>query len=515
MAKIFIDLEPGLKEIVTSPDFTFKEALEEAGYLFPNNCGGKGVCLSCRIEFQTEPPAITDLERQILGEDSLTRMACRHRVIDGSRIILPANQIWDKSKQLWDYRIPGGGEGYGVAIDLGTTLVAVYLVDLETGQILSQHSFLNPQIPFGGDVMARLQSAKDTANLNEMTDLIQNRVSRVINRALIINSLQESDITAVSIVGNSVMTHLWLGENGEGLDRAPFRSSLEGKPEIRFNPKKIGLDDNCRCFICPIISGFIGGDAMAAILATELDSINYSHTPYKARLLIDIGTNGEIILAADEHLYATSTAAGPAFEGVGMLCGMPALPGAAEDFDGQGRPIIIGRGKPLGICGSGYISLIAWLLDHNKLSDRGLLEKDGNGERQWFINPDRRLPPKLVQDDVRKFQLAKGAIATGIETLCEEAGITEKEIDDVILTGSFGNRIKIEAAIRVGLLPSIEQNKVRYIDNAAGRGATLMLADSELTNRIEKLQKRIQVINLGDSPCFQDRFAENMLFPGR
>lgn len=540
-----IILQPGGKVIIGSEGETIKKALEQGGIPFPNNCGGKGKCLSCRIEFTDDAPLLSERETKLFDRGSNCRMACQHTLKQNIDITISGYEFRDDIKRLDDFGITGGGVGYGIAVDLGTTLVALYLIDLQRGEIVSQHSFLNPQMLFGGDVMSRLTAAKDENRRKEMTHLIHRRVAEVIDHATKRMNIERDEIKRIFVAGNSVMSHLWLGVETEGLERAPFRSSLEGRGITSFGPSVVGLNELCVCEVSPVLAGFVGGDITAAILAADLDSppltsppaerggeikgdsppgyqrgISKIYTPPGfrggtkggARLLIDLGTNGEIVLSSEGRMLATSTAAGPAFEGVGMLSGMAALPGAIEGFTEDGEPITVGGEKPVGFCGSGYIAALDLLLRKGILSPSGLLCRNSNGERHWSPAPLSDQPPYITQDDVRKFQLGKGAIAAGVELLCAKAGIEPENLDEVILTGSFGNRVDIQAAINLGLLPKVPVEKVIFMDNAAGRGAALCLGNESYRKRAEELQHSIEVINLGDDPDFEDRFIANMQF---
>jgi uncharacterized 2Fe-2S/4Fe-4S cluster protein (DUF4445 family) len=309
----------------------------------------------------------------------------------------------------------------------------------------------------------------------------------------------------VILAGNTVMTHLFLGWGGEGLERAPFQSPFQHRGWLPFNPGILGLNDHCTCELVPILSGFIGGDTTAAIIAADLDNKK------SQRLLIDVGTNGEIVLSQNGTLYAVSTAAGPAFEGVGMHSGMPALKGAIEGISPNGEPLVIGGGSALGFCGSGYISCIDFLRKKGILSPAGLLRENEDKKRSW--SPYKNNEPMITQDDIRKFQLAKSALAAGSEILFRETGISAEELAEITITGAFGNRIDPKSAVKIGLLPYIPQERITFIDNAAGRGAALCLGKSYFKERALTLQQTVKVLNLGEHPAFQEVFIKNMSFP--
>jgi uncharacterized 2Fe-2S/4Fe-4S cluster protein (DUF4445 family) len=253
------------------------------------------------------------------------------------------------------------------------------------------------------------------------------------------------------------------------------------------------------------LSGFIGGDTAGAIIASDLD--------LKAgkRLLIDFGTNGEIVLADEGGIYATATAAGPAFEGVGMSCGLPAVKAAVEGIDDEGRLKIIGDSNlAMGICGSGYISVVAYLLKKGHLRDSGRLEVRKIGDKKWKLPVTNGPPLYISQEDIRKFQLAKGAISAGIEILCREAKVKSEDLDEVIITGSFGNRIDPEAGRRTGLIPAVKRDAITFLDNGAGRGAVRLLAEGKFRDRILGIKSKGNFINLGEHPDFQESFVRNM-----
>ncbi len=500
-----ITLESSGKSFPAGINLSIKEALENEGIRFSGNCNGKGKCLSCRVQFLSEPPDMTELEARLFDTGSDYRMACQHNVLNDIHILLPFDDAVHYDKSLSDFRIKPVGSGYGIAVDLGTTTVALYVANLENGEIVAQRTFLNPQLAYGGDVMTRIEFASDYNGKQKLHDSIHDRITSEIEDILQLMKLEKSSITKLVIAANSVMSQFWRGYDGEGLARVPFRSILEERGFVEFDPMSVGLPTDCQCRMLPVLASFIGGDITAAILAANLQDAG-------VRLLIDLGTNGEVVLTVNGEIYAASTAAGPAFEGIGMSSGMPAVTGAVFGLDDELKPLVTGNVKPLGFCGSGYIAAIAALLSRGTIAESGLMRPDKHGERRWSVNSDASLPPFITQDDVRKFQLAKGAIAAGIEILCDKAGVQSNRIDGIILTGSFGNRIDPGAAMRVGLIPESVLDRITFIDNAAGRGAAMCLTDVECIKAAIDLQKEVKVINLGELEQFQDRFVANMNF---
>ncbi|NQS98095.1 MAG: DUF4445 domain-containing protein [candidate division Zixibacteria bacterium] len=504
-----INIEPEGNTVEAVPGDTLKSVLESGGYYFPQNCGGKGKCGFCRVNYIEDAPKASTLEVKLFGESSDYRLACMHKVESDCTIYVPPlYEAMISGKTIAGFKVSGGRSGFGIACDLGTTTVALYLVNLGSGEIAGQYVFLNPQLSYGADVMTRLNLAKAEDKRKELTNAIYLGLTEGIKKLLNSGEVSPDQIVKLLIVGNTAMTHLFLGFGGEGLERAPFRSPFERRGCIPFNPEKIGLTWEVGCEILPILFSFIGGDTIASIIASDLD------TKPGLRLMIDFGTNGEIVLSKQGTIWGCSAAAGPAFEGVGMYSGMPAVKGAVEAFTDEGEPKIIGGGKePRGICGSGYISGIAYLLKNREITPAGLLKRDKNKKREWIPLLTGDNPPRITQDDIRKFQLAKGAISAGIEILCGEADVEYAHLDEIVITGSFGNRIDISAAVETGLIPRINPDKITFIDNAAGRGAALCLSDDHHRKRALKLRQKMNFINLGEHKLFQEVFVDKMKFP--
>jgi uncharacterized 2Fe-2S/4Fe-4S cluster protein (DUF4445 family) len=501
-----IKIEPQGKVLTTNGKETIKAALEREGFLFPANCGGAGICSNCRVEFVSEPPKMKRVESTLFGKGSTYRMACQHKMKQDCIITLPITTETTNVKRVSGLDITSKSKGYGIAIDLGTTTVALYLVNLKSGKIIDQTSFINPQAVIGGDVMSRLKRAIEDGGLNQLNYLINAQIGKSIVSLLKTNKLKPGSIREVAIAGNSVMTHLFLKQNTDGLEQKPFISSLQEMGWLAFDVAEISLPSTCKGKFFPVLHGFIGGDTIAAISAVDLD------TKKGINLLVDLGTNGEIVLSVNGKFYATSAAAGPAFDGMSMYSGMPAVSGAIEGISQIGDLYIINKGEAAGICGSGYISLIAYMYQNEIINETGLINTTEKGQNYWLPVADKETI-RITQEDIRKFQLAKGAIAAGIEILCAEANIKYDQIDKFYITGSFGNHIKIESAITTGLIPNLPINKIEFVDNGAGRGAILSLANTKYQNRVEKFQKKLTVINLGEHPSFQDTFVNHMLFP--
>ena len=339
-----IKIEPQGKSINTNGKETIKAALEREGFLFPVNCGGSGICSNCRVEFISKPPKMKRIESNLFGRESTYRMACQHPASKDCTITLPVTTETANMKRVSGLDITVKSKGYGIAIDLGTTTVALYLINLESGKIVEQQSFINPQATIGGDVMTRLKRAMEDGGLDQLKYLINAEIGKSIVSILTKNKLKPESIREVSIAGNSVMSHLFLKHDTSGLEQKPFISSLQEKGWLEFDPTEISLPSSSKGRLFPVLQGFIGGDTVAAISAVDLDSKKGTN------LLVDLGTNGEIVLSINSKFFATSAAAGPAFDGMSMFSGMPAVSGAIEGISKKGDVYIINDDEASGIC---------------------------------------------------------------------------------------------------------------------------------------------------------------------
>jgi len=500
-----ITIIPGNRIIFAETGEDLKSALDRQEAFFPRTCGGRGRCGFCRVRWLSAPPPMVRREIELLGNSSDCRLACLHRLTSDCILEVPLLQELSGSKNIPGIKFTPQGEGLAAAADLGTTTVALYLLDFAQGKVIGQYSFLNPQVNLGADVMTRLELAKVDGGRIKLTQIIQQGFKSALENLAEENKIDLGEVSKILIAGNTVMTHLFLGWGGEGLEKAPFRSPFEKRGCIPFRSETIGLQPGLEAQMFPVISGFIGGDITAGIIASGLDERD------GVRLLVDLGTNGEVVLSVGSKLYAASASAGPAFEGVGMTCGMPAIPGAVESITVEGYGIIIGQSKAVGFCGSGYISAAAYLLSSGLLNPWGLLAKDRDNLRRWYL-PGGRRKVFIIQEDIRQLQLAKGAIGAGIRILLEHTGVKPSELEEIIITGSFGSRIDVSAALQIGLLPDIPLEKITFLDNAAGRGAVMCLADESYLHRALQVQHSVEAFSLAEHPHFQEIFIESLTF---
>jgi len=418
---------------------------------------------------------------------------------------------------------------YGVAVDIGTTTVAGYLYDLNTGKRLDVFSVLNPQRKYGADVLSRIDhTTKSESGQKEMNDAIIGCINAMIRHFAERNSIKNTDIYAVVLAGNTVMMHLFLNLTAKNIAVSPFIPVTTHL--CRFEAGEIGIDINSRGYVItfPCISGYVGADTVAAVLSSgmyEKDEIS---------LLLDIGTNGEIVLGNSKWIYCCSTAAGPAFEGANIRNGIGGVAGAIDRvyFKPEFRYTTIDNAKPVGICGSGLVDVVAGMLDSDIIDETGRIVtddeaeslpedlkkriKDIDGLRSFVLSDGAEnasgMDIAITQKDIRELQNAKAAIAAGINILIKHAGIRVEDIDKVYLAGGFGNYISIESAVKIGLIPKVLKDKVESIGNAAGAGAVEGLLSTDMLRATEMIKNKMKYIELSAIPEFVNEYVECMIF---
>jgi uncharacterized 2Fe-2S/4Fe-4S cluster protein (DUF4445 family) len=420
---------------------------------------------------------------------------------------------------------------YGIAFDVGTTTLVGYLMDLTTGKVVAVSSRANPQAAYGDDVIARIEycgNAKDGQRTLQtlVVDALNEMAAECCRRA----TLRPSAVYEATVVGNTTMNHLLLRLPVGPIARAPFVAASASAHVVPAKDLGLKISPVGRVYTAPLIASFVGADTVGVILATGMNDGS------RLRLAIDIGTNGEIVLGTRERLLACSTAAGPAFEGARIRYGMRAATGAIDrvDFDG-GKVILhtIDEAPAAGLCGTGLIDAVAALVESGIVAGNGLMRSAadaaktapalarrivGTDGETGFLLADKKEtesghPILLTQKDVREVQLAKGAMAAGVETLLEEFGAGIDDVAEVLLAGAFGNYIRPERALAIGLLPRAAADKVRFVGNAAGTGARMLLVNRGLRQVAEGVARGVEHVELSQRPDFQRRFADAMFFP--
>jgi uncharacterized 2Fe-2S/4Fe-4S cluster protein (DUF4445 family) len=483
-----------------------------------------------RVELRLREPALEDqtadwerLESALLAKGAraalpdasgLTDLAGMMRASDWS-----VEALFDGGDFVW-LSPERGGAVYGFAADLGTTTVDMALVDLETGAVAGRGTLQNRQVSFGADVISRAQSFHDDPEpvRRAAVDSLEETARTILDRA----GVRPSQVIRTAVVGNPIMLHILNGIDPIQLTVSPFAPVVSCALGRR--PRDLGFGFQRHGYVTslPLVSAYVGADTVGMIVSLGLDTVTGTV------LAADIGTNGEIVLACRGDLTATSTAAGPAFEGAQIRCGMRALPGAvygvyiAEDGDLLARTI--GGEIPKGICGTGLVSGIAQMLERGVLHSTGRLAEPDEiqppalrsrifnikGEKAFALSEDGVV--YISQSDVRKLQLAKGAVRTGMDTLLENAGVSVHELDALYLAGNFGAGLDCAAAMRIGLIPAVSPGKVHSAGNSALRGAVLALLSNANMGRAAAASRRTAFVELGGTGTFQNRFADAMMF---
>jgi uncharacterized 2Fe-2S/4Fe-4S cluster protein (DUF4445 family) len=427
--------------------------------------------------------------------------------------------LCEENEFLW-LAVGVGRRNCGFGVDLGTTTVDIALLDLESGEQLSRKAFLNRQVSFGADVISRALSFHDDGNLVRMAAL--QTIEEGAREILAETGVLPDEVVKTIVVGNPIMIHIMNGIDPYQLTRVPYVPvtcrSLRGAPrDFGWTFQEHGYVETL-----PLVSAYVGADTIGMIVALDLAREK------KTSLSIDVGTNGEMVLARGGALITTSTAAGPAFEGAQISCGMRAMEGAICEVvisvDGSLAVQVVGAGAPRGICGTGLVEGIAQLLERGVVDSTGRLlapEEIENpmlrarifslgSELAFALSDDRGV--YISQADIRKMQLAKGAVRTGIETLLEVTGVAAESLDALRLAGNFGTRLDPRAAMRIGLIPEMDLRKVEVVGNAALRGALMALLSRKARREADSAALHARFIELGGRPEFQARFMESMLF---
>ena len=434
--------------------------------------------------------------------------------------------------RLADVREPDFTQAYGAAVDIGTTTVVVYLVDLATGRVVGTGSGPNPQGAHGADVVSRVEFA-DTGD--EALATLSGEAIAVVDEAIAeacaeAGSVRCENIYEVVVVGNACMTHLFLGLTPHHVARAPYIPVVDQPVRVVAADAGLRINPRGEVYLLPNIAGWVGADTVGVLLSTKLAD---SEGPTAA---IDIGTNGEVMLHANGKTLVCSTAAGPAFEGAQIQDGMRAATGAIEHVaatDGEISISTIGDAPAVGLCGSGLLDALAALLDLGVVNSAGRMADDaaaeelpeairarlgGDGqERQFILVPADETasgnPIVITQGDVRQLQLAKGAVRAGLDTLVRELGLQATDLDRILLAGAFGSYIDRRSAVRIGLVPPLPLTRIAAVGNAAGAGAVLALASTEERTRAVGLAEDCVHIELSSRADFQMLFMETMMFP--
>jgi uncharacterized 2Fe-2S/4Fe-4S cluster protein (DUF4445 family) len=415
-----------------------------------------------------------------------------------------------------------------IAVDIGTTTIASSLIIRNSGERLAFLGARNPQAAFGADVVARLQAACDSPdNLATLQESLNRTLEEMAEKLLRTAGAAAEDLDGIALAGNPAMEHFLLGLPVESLAYPPFRPLFhEGK---RLRSSSLGWKLDLETYLFPLPGGFVGGDLVAFLHGCQTADTPHSSPLTPHTLFLDRGTNGEMALLSGEKIYATSAAAGPAFEGGNLACGMPALPGAIEQVEITGERLAvttIGGRTPCGICGSGVIDTVSELLREGLIDRTGrLLPPEEittnlgnrvvpmNGSPSFVLYRDAASTIFLSQEDIRQVQLAKAAIRAGMEILFQRAGIAAEDLAKVILTGSFGAVLSPERLKNVGIFSENMVKIASFIREGALAGVEQALCTAEGFDLADNLARQVRVVPLSGTPAFERNFLEQMNFP--
>ena len=529
-----ITFRPAGKTAFVPEGTSILEAAAGAGIVLNTVCGGKGICgkcvviidgkevLACQYKVEGDIAVNTDTAGQ--NGSRLTRLKILEGGIDIRGKIEP--DIYRKYVDSTGSPQAGAGSEriFGLAADIGTTTVVVKLIDMKSGDCIAVQSGINPQTRFGDDVISRIGYAGTRKGLGELHRLIIDCLNELTGALCRKSGIDRKEIYEASVVGNTAMNHLFLKMPVKGLGQAPHKAyNLEAQ---QLYPSEIGLQINPHGNIYAVagVGSFVGSDTTAAALATGIGEAD------KKTLLVDIGTNSEVVLGDKDRLLAASCAAGPAFEGARISRGSRAVEGAIEAVEWNGQDLTV---KVIGsqaandarsICGSGLIDALAVLVELGIIDSTGrIARKEGlkenlsrliteeDGQAAVLIARGKK-EILLTQKDIRQLQLAKAAIRAGIRILQRKLGLNDEDIEQVFLAGAFGNFLRKESALRIGLLPNLPLERIHFTGNAACSGAEMTLLSSRERFSSSELARRIECVETAKEADFEEVFAKEMHF---
>lgn len=505
-----------IQEIAALEGASILAAVQKAGMTgLHAPCGGNGTCKQCSAHVTGRVKALGGDEIKDANHELL--LACRWVPLSDCEVILPDTEKLDVLTS-GAANIQPCGEKLGIAVDIGTTTVATFLYDLATGELLSVESGRNTQRAYGADVISRIQYSATDDGLGRLQKAICDQLSAAIDAVCAKAGRSREEVELVSIAGNTVMGHLFVGLSPVAIGVAPFTpESLFGdfRPAERLLP---GLAPDAKIYLCPALAGYVGGDITAGLLSSD------AWQAERTCLFLDIGTNGEMGLGDKNGYLCCATAAGPAFEGAEIECGMGGAPGAISKVKFENDAIsyeVIGGGEAVGICGSGLIDALAVMLCCGAVEGNGRmpppdeapdiirdrLRRGEDGGMRFYLSDK----VYVSAADVRQLQLAKSAIRAGIETLLASRNEKYADIDHVLIAGGFGAYMDVRSACAIGLLPPALLERTKHVGNSAGAGAALTLA-AEHREQLSEITAKCDYLELSSSAMFMEKYIECMIF---
>ena len=498
--KLFIDDAGKRIEVEVAEECSVLDVLQAQRIDIQATCGGVGKCGRCQMLVKDD-------------EGLSYRLACMTPVKDGMEVVVEHAGAMDvvQSGTTSSFPPDEGATGYGIAIDIGTTTVVAHLHDLATGERLATVGRANPQIAFGSDVISRISASID-GKLDLMCGIIQDAMREMKAKLCKEAKVSPDEVVRCAIAGNTVMQHIAVGLPPDTIGFNPFI------PLSLFGDERI-IDGLGPCYLTRCIAGYVGGDITAGMLACQLDTGG-------TRLFLDLGTNGEMALAANGRIKCCATAAGPVFEGANIHFGMPASPGAISKVSWEDDAVkvgVVGDVAPIGICGTGIVDAVAMMVRLGVVDETGYLlgadELDEplasmagreNDHNVFYIVPDHSI--YITQTDVRSLQLAKAAVCAGILTMMDAADIEVSDIGRLEIAGGFGAYLNLESAAAIGLFPEELLDRASSVGNTSGEGATALLVSSAAQKREDEIAGKCDYLELSTSSEFNDFYVEMMEF---
>lgn len=481
------------------------EALQESGVFISAVCAGRGTCGKCRVKVLKGDFPPTKEEKKFFTEEELAeghRLACKLYPQWPCEIQMSdAEEDFCVLAQQREIEVSENLE-YGIAVDIGTTTIAMQLIELDTGKIADVYTSINKQRSYGADVISRM-NASNQGKKEELQRVIQNNLLEGIRH---LAGKKTISIKKMLIGANTTMVHLLMGYSCETLGVYPFEPVNIRTISTTYGDLFGEKDFDFPILICPGISVYVGGDITAGLYDLEFDRRK------KVSVLIDLGTNGEMAIGNREKIMVSSTAAGPVFEGGNIQCGLGSVPGAickVEIKDGEVRAETIGQEKAKGLCGTGVVDTVYELLKAEIIDEMGLMDEDFF-EEGFLLEEEGNI--RFSQKDVREIQLAKSAVRSGLETLVARYGVSYEEIDKIYIAGGFGCQLDIHKAVGIGMFPEGCEGKIEAVGNSCLSGVAKCLRQEHAIERMEKLVESAQEIPLSNDKMFQELFMEHICF---
>jgi uncharacterized 2Fe-2S/4Fe-4S cluster protein (DUF4445 family) len=542
-----IDFEPLGRRTAARPGQTILAAAQAAGVGLASVCGGAGTCEECRVRLaagELTPPTL--VEKMALTETDLAagfRLACQAEPLSDVKLDLPPESLTTAQRLQVEgietniainpaVTTPGA---YGLAVDIGTTKLAGYLIRLETGETVAKAGAMNPQIAFGEDVISRIAYAGHAADgARTLQKVLVETLNKLLAGMCAEAHVPPGSVLDAVLVGNTVMHHLVAGLPVEQLGHAPFAPATTQPLNIPARELGFTLGPGANVYLPPVIAGYVGADHIAMLLSTGMSSVSEDIEPRsreeleegylkssrlrgKNIIALDIGTNTEIALLAGGRITCCSCASGPAFEGAHIREGMRAAPGAIERARWSDGKILwqsIEDQPPVGICGSGILDVVAALQDGGLLKPTGVF-KAGSGSEVVLVSASQTGLGRdllVTRKDVNEIQLAKSAIRAGVEILLQKAGLTSADLDEFIVAGAFGTYLDLRSAMRTGMFPTLPRERFKQVGNAAGVGARQMLVSLDKRREAEAIAGQIGYVELTTQAAFTPLFMQYLGF---